>query len=125
MGSLSNRRIALRVGYRTDTLKGLSDLAGFTTGIGVHVWGQELDYSWLPQGDLGNTQYISLILNFGPPPEARRNLIQYNSIKQHRTVKGEGSPDNAEPSDEDNQQLMELLKDNNPAEGSALAPLVK
>src|SRR6185437_16853019 len=33
--------LSLRVGYRTDTLKGLSPLAGFSTGLGLNVWGQE------------------------------------------------------------------------------------
>jgi len=57
--------LSLRVGYRTDTTDNLSALAGFTTGLGLHLWGQELDYAWLPLGDLGNTQYVSLTIRFG------------------------------------------------------------
>jgi len=69
--------VSLRVGYRTDNLQELSPLAGFSTGIGISVWGQELAYAWVPLGDLGDTQYISLVFKFGqsvsqgnlsPPP---------------------------------------------------------
>ncbi len=66
--------VSLRAGYRTDTTKGLSALAGFTTGVGLHVWGQEFDYAWVPLGDLGNTQYFSLILRFGSPRGHSNNL---------------------------------------------------
>src|SRR5262249_35155065 len=59
--------IALRAGYRTDTTKELSAMAGLTTGIGVTAWGQELAYAWVPYGDLGNTQYFSLLVRFGAP----------------------------------------------------------
>ncbi len=38
----------IRTGYRTDTLKELSALAGFSTGLGVQLWGQELSYAWVP-----------------------------------------------------------------------------
>ena len=37
--------IAIRAGYRTETTKGLSSLAGFTTGLGLRFWGQELAYA--------------------------------------------------------------------------------
>ena len=57
--------ISLRAGYKTDTLKGLNALAGFSTGIGLQVWGQELAYAWVPYGELGNAQYLSFIARFG------------------------------------------------------------
>jgi hypothetical protein len=109
--------VSLRVGYRTDTLKGLSPLAGFSTGMGLHIWGQEFAYAWSPYGDLGDTQYFSLLIHFGAADEARRNLIQYQSIKQHRAVRGSGSgttyghtktEDATEP---EYQQLMQLLSE--------------
>jgi len=96
--------VSLRVGYRTDTLNGLSPLAGFSTGLGLHVWGQEFAYAWTPYSDLGDTQYFSLLIHFGAT-EARRNLIQYQTIKTHRTV--QGGP--AEASEPEYQQLMQLL----------------
>jgi hypothetical protein len=100
--------LAIRMGYRTDTLKGLSALAGYTAGLGVQVWGQELAYAWVPYGDLGNTHYISLLMKFGEAEKAKRNLIQYQHIKQHRTVKGQDTEEIAP----DYQQLMELLNEN-------------
>src|SRR5262249_44465760 len=57
--------ISLRAGFRTDTLKGLSPLAGFSTGLGLHLWGQEFAYAWSPYADLGDTQYFSLLIHFG------------------------------------------------------------
>src|SRR5437879_2113058 len=99
--------IALRVGYRTDTTKELSVLAGFTTGLGLEVWGQELAYAWVPMGGLGNTHYVSLLMKFGEAERAQRNLIQYQQLKTHRTVKNPGGEDVAP----EYQQLMELLND--------------
>jgi hypothetical protein len=97
--------IALRAGYKTDTVDGLSAVAGVTTGIGIYVWGQEFAYAFTPYGDLGNAQYFSLVAHFGADTEARRNLIQYQNIRTHRTVKVKESD---EP---EYQQLMQLLSD--------------
>jgi len=99
--------LALRMGYRTDTTQGLSALAGLSAGLGVDLWGQELAYAWLPYGDLGNTHYISLLMKFGEAERAKRNLIQYQHIKLHRTANSNGSDDQAP----DIQQLMELLNE--------------
>jgi len=96
--------ISLRVGYRTDTLNGLSAYAGLTIGLGLHVWGQEFAYAWAPYGDLGDAQYFSLLLRFGAPGEAKRNLVHYQAIKKHRTVELEDSGTEIEQ-----RQLMELF----------------
>jgi len=58
--------LAVRAGYRTETARRSSALAGLTTGVGLTAWGQRFDYAWLPQGDLGQTQYFSVVLAFGP-----------------------------------------------------------
>jgi hypothetical protein len=100
--------IAIRAGFRTDTLKENSILAGYSLGMGVNVWGQELAYAWLPYGDLGNTHYVSLLMKFGEAERAKRNLIQYQHIKSHRSVKDNRGEEIAP----DYQQLMELLNDN-------------
>jgi hypothetical protein len=104
--------ISLRVGYRTDTLKGLSPLAGFSTGIGIHLWGQEISYAWVPYGELGNTQYFSALLHFGQRDEEKRNLIQYQTIKKHRTVKsGRERGTDEVITQPEYEQLMQLLSD--------------
>jgi hypothetical protein len=59
--------IALRAGYRTDTLKGLSPIAGLSLGVGFKLYGQTLSYAWIPMGDLGSTQYISVLIQFKNP----------------------------------------------------------
>jgi len=102
--------LALRMGYKTDTLKGLSPLAGFTLGLGLDVWGQELSYAWAPMGELGNTNYISLIVRFGEAEKSKRNLIYYQTIKKQRTVKRSSDKDKT---DDDYQQLMQLFSVDN------------
>ena len=88
--------LAIRAGYRTDTVKELSALAGYSMGLGLNVWGQELGYAWLPYGDLGNTHYISLLMKFGESEKAKRNLIQYQHIKTHRSA-GNATGDESAP----------------------------
>jgi len=101
--------VSLRTGFRTDTLKENDTLAGFSTGIGIDVWGQEFAYAWVPYGDLGNTQYFSLLIRFGTQEERRRNLIHYQSIKKHQLA---GSSSSAEDAlTPDYQQIMQLLSD--------------
>jgi hypothetical protein len=73
--------ISLRVGFRSDTVSQLSGLSGLTTGLGLHLWGQEFDYAWVPLGDLGTTQYFSLVLRFGAPDDASKNLQTHRSAK--------------------------------------------
>jgi hypothetical protein len=96
--------ISLRAGYRTDTVKGLSPLAGFTTGIGIHAWGHEFAYAWLPLGDLGSTQYFSVVLKFGGK-DKKRNLINYQSVKRPKPAKHADDPEELSPEDD----LMTLL----------------
>jgi len=113
--------VSLRAGYRSDSLKDLSPLAGFSTGVGLRVWGQEFSYAWVPYGDLGDTQYFSLLLKFGGAAEERRNLIQYHSIKQHRTARSGSSDENEyEP---DYEQLMQLFDEKN--ENVVISPKTK
>jgi hypothetical protein len=100
--------VSLRMGYKTDTLNGLSPLAGFTAGLGLHFMGQEFAYAWAPYGDLGDAQYFSLLVRFGADEEQKRNLIRYNDIKRHRTVKTGDHDKDLEP---EYQQLMQLLTD--------------
>lgn len=37
---------------------------GLTMGVGFHFAGQEFDYAWVPRGDLGSTNYFSIVLRF-------------------------------------------------------------
>ena len=120
--------IALRAGYKTDTIKELSPLAGLTVGMGLRLFGQEFAYAWLPYGDLEDTQYFSLLIKFGAQEEERKNLIQYRDIKRHRTAQSIGTYDPArEPGrlqkeDLEYQQLMQLLNEDH--DRAALAPMV-
>ena len=91
--------IALRAGYRTDTVKELSAIAGVTAGIGVTLWGQELSYAWLPMGDLGNTQYFSFVYRFHNATQDRKNLIQFHHIYEHRLVQNSAVENDADLED--------------------------
>ena len=103
--------ISLRLGYKTDTLNGLSPIAGLTAGLGLHVWGQEFAYAWAPYGDLGDAQYFSLLVRFGAEEEQKRNLIQYQTIKTHRTAQQQQGTNNngKDQLEPEYQQLMQLL----------------
>lgn len=56
-------KIALRLGYRTET----ADEAGpgITTGIGIGVSDFNLDYAFVPMGELGSTHRVTVSLKFG------------------------------------------------------------
>jgi len=88
--------VALRAGFRSDTTKDLSALAGFSMGIGLHYWGQEFDYAWVPLGDLGSTQYFSLVLHFGPQKDTSKNLqthakAEKSNIEDLRSIESSGA----------------------------------
>ena len=108
--------VVLRAGYRTDTTRKVSPMAGLTTGVGIQVWGHELAYAWLPYGELGSTQYLSMVLRFGEAERARRNLIRYNALRKEQEVHwmGVGDPFHGHWEQPDNVQLMELLSEHSP-----------
>jgi hypothetical protein len=97
--------VQIRAGYKTDTLKELSVMAGLTVGMGLKIWGQEFAYAWLPYGDLGDTQYFSLLMKFGAKDEEGRNLIQSQAFKTQRTS---GSLQSEDP---ETLQLTQLLEE--------------
>src|SRR5262249_39925247 len=96
--------LALRVGYRTDTTEDLSAVAGFTTGVGLELWGQEFSYAWTPMGDLGGVKYFFILLRFGGAGQRKSNLIQYQNIENPHTAHGSSHSESA-----DYQELMLLL----------------
>jgi hypothetical protein len=55
-------QLALRTGFQTAALKGLSPIAGFSAGMGIKILGQEFSYAWVPFGDLGDTHYVSVLI---------------------------------------------------------------
>lgn len=97
---------AWRVGYRTDTVSTLSQLAGFTTGVGIQLWGHEFGYAWVPLAELGSTQYFSLVMRFGEQEKERRNLIRFRRVRRHKEA-----PTWREPYRSDPEQLMQLLNE--------------
>ncbi len=59
--------VSVRAGYKTETAHENSSAAGVSVGIGLHLAGQQFDYAWAPLGDLGDTQYFSMVLQWGEP----------------------------------------------------------
>ncbi|MFH1564210.1 MAG: PorV/PorQ family protein [Nitrospirota bacterium] len=53
---------ALRAGYRTDVDIG----SGFSGGVGLKIMNYQLDYGFVPYGELGDTHRISLRMDFLP-----------------------------------------------------------
>jgi hypothetical protein len=61
--------LALRAGYQYDLSEtDLSGLSGVTAGLGLSVAGFSLDYAYLPFGQLGANQTVSLTYRFAPAP---------------------------------------------------------
>lgn len=101
--------ISLRTGFRTDTIRELGPMAGLTLGMGLHLWGSEFDYAWVPMGDLGTTQYFSLVIRFWPieVPEPKRNLIHFQRLRGGMVRR----PYDSQPYQEDAEAMIDLLAD--------------
>lgn len=56
--------LRLRAGFKTFTLHGLNILSGFSIGCGIHTKIINLDYAFLPYGELGLTHRISTLMRF-------------------------------------------------------------
>lgn len=55
---------ALRAGYKTVSQEKLGGLSGLTAGLGMG-WRQfEVDFAWVPYGDLGDTYRYSMVVKF-------------------------------------------------------------
>lgn len=60
---IKEARLALRLGYRTETPDEAG--AGITMGVGVGVENFALDYAFVPMGELGSTHRVTLSVKFG------------------------------------------------------------
>ena len=104
--------VAIRAGYKGDATTDLGGMSGFTAGIGLEFWSQEFAYAWVPYGDLGSTQYFSLLLRFGPKHPSR-NLIHYHVLRStdpRRVYAAASRPDSDPDSDPDYKELVTLLE---------------
>lgn len=59
--------LALRAGYKSDTVGGLGALSGLTAGMGINWHDLQLDYAWNSFTDLGITHRISVGIKFDAP----------------------------------------------------------
>jgi len=64
LGSGKPWSAALRAGYDQNRARGLDGLAGVSAGLGFDFAALRVDYAWLPMGDLGSTNRITLAFRF-------------------------------------------------------------
>lgn len=72
--------IAIRGGYRSDVTRETGGMSGLTLGTGLFWKDFGLDYAWVPLGDLGQSQYFSLQVRFGPTVEEGPDKVGGGSI---------------------------------------------
>lgn len=57
--------LALRAGYRADIKDNVDSASGISAGLGLKLGSFELNYAWVPYGDLGTTNRLSIGIWFG------------------------------------------------------------
>ncbi|MFN0118303.1 MAG: PorV/PorQ family protein [Elusimicrobiota bacterium] len=57
-----NKVFDIQTGYRSDVNKGTTGLTGLSFGAGFHIFNQQINYAWVPYGNLGNTHYFSILV---------------------------------------------------------------
>jgi hypothetical protein len=67
---------SFRAGYNSSHVNGLGAGSGFTAGLGIFFWGQEFSYAWVPLGDLGSTNYFSLVFRWDTNPRPERPRLK-------------------------------------------------
>jgi hypothetical protein len=55
---------ALRVGFNQSRGRGIDGISGLTAGAGFDLDTFRFDYAWIPFGDLGMTNKVSLAFRF-------------------------------------------------------------
>jgi hypothetical protein len=85
---IKEARLALRAGYRTET----SDKAGsgITAGIGIGVSNFDLDYAFVPMGELGSTHRVTISFKFG---KVREDFSPAYKPKKDKTVHAYPEPE--------------------------------
>ena len=64
IGSAKLWVVSLRGGYDQNRTRGVDGFAGFSAGAGFDFSALRLDYAWLPFGDLGSVNRITIAFRF-------------------------------------------------------------
>jgi len=56
--------VAVRAGYKTDRMVDLGALSGLCCGLGFRLQNFQIDYAFVPYGNLGNTHRVSVLARF-------------------------------------------------------------
>jgi hypothetical protein len=73
---------SFRTGYNSSHTNGLGAASGFTAGLGLFFWGQEFSYAWVPMGDLGSTNYFSLVFRWDTKPRPERPRLKSAAARE-------------------------------------------
>ncbi len=57
--------LALRAGYRSDIKDNIDSASGISAGLGLKLGSFDLNYAWVPYGDLGTANRLSIGIWFG------------------------------------------------------------
>jgi hypothetical protein len=81
--------LAVRLGYKSDTVKELGGLSALTAGLGINWKDFQLDYAWNSFTDLGVTQRISIGFKFAAQAEEEGAV----TVKPQPIVNPEPAPE--------------------------------
>jgi hypothetical protein len=117
--------LAIRAGYQWDLYDNeVSGFHGLSAGLGLRWERMSLDYAYLPMGDLGTTQRISLQYDFGekPVPSAKAKNIPSPSPTPSSSPTPDSTPSlsttPAAASGSDNLKLYFMVPDESGAQAS-------
>ncbi len=98
-------QFAGRAGYNTRASGDIKGLSGFSLGLGVVISQVSMDYAFIPYGDLGNTQRISLGISFGGNESPRQRTIPHEISEPAKQPEPKIQPKAAQSN------IAQLLKD--------------
>ena len=76
-----SRTFLIRLGYQWSLADNqLSGLSGLTTGAGIRMGDWRFDYAYLPSGDLGTSNRVSLEYQFGQPVQTAPTPVRAPSM---------------------------------------------
>ena len=77
----------LRAGYNLQLQNtGFSGVQGLTGGAGIQIGSIKLDYAFVPYGELGNVNLVSLGYSFGEPPTPAASANHKQAVPQTSTL---------------------------------------
>jgi hypothetical protein len=102
-----------RFGYSTERTRQLSAMAGFSAGMGLHIWGQQFDYAFVPVSELGQTHYFSAIFKWGVPQKTIEEEKESSLLEPGHSTDESMDPLLKQGGRGENHSASDLMKENN------------